>query len=128
VASAVLRFNRNLILVGLASSPGLDVYRRAGLRVAGEAFIDRRYEGDGQLRSRKLEGALITDPAQALEQALSIVKDGRVQASDGTWVSLQAQTLCIHSDTPGAQHLARSVREGLSQAGVKIESLSPERS
>jgi UPF0271 protein len=127
VATAVKRFDSSLLLVGLASSPGLEIFRSSGLRVAGEAFIDRRYDDQAHLRPRKLADALITDTAEALEQARSIVRDGRVRAHDGSWVSIQAQTLCIHSDTPGAQHLARTVREGLESDGIRIESLSPAR-
>ncbi|MGO9260634.1 MAG: 5-oxoprolinase subunit PxpA [Bryobacteraceae bacterium] len=75
---------------GLAGSPMLDVWRRMGLPVAGEGFADRRYEPDGTLRSRKLPGALITDPAEAAQQALRLAHSGGVE------------TICVHGDTPGA--------------------------
>jgi UPF0271 protein len=127
ISEAVVRFDKTLILVGLASSPGLDVYRASGLAVAGEAFVDRRYDHRARLRPRKREGALITEPAEAVAQARGIVREGKVLASDGNPVSIQAQTLCIHSDTPGAQNLARIVREGLEKDGVRIERLSPDR-
>jgi UPF0271 protein len=75
---------------GLAGSPMLDVWRGMGLPVAGEGFADRRYEPDGTLRSRKLPGALITDPAEAAQQALRLARSGGVE------------TICVHGDTPGA--------------------------
>ena len=79
------------MLVGLAGSLMLDVFREAGFRVAAEAFADRRYEADGTLRSRKFDDALIRDPAEAGQQALHIAERGTVVASDGTEVVLQAR-------------------------------------
>jgi UPF0271 protein len=102
----------------------LDVFREAGFAVAAEAFADRRYEPDGTLRSRKFEDALISDPAEAARQALGITERGLVIASDGSEVSLDAQTLCIHGDTPGALEIAATVARTLREAGVKVNALS----
>jgi len=77
-----------------------DVFRDAGFSVAAEAFADRRYEPNGTLRSRKFTDALIRDPDEAARQALNIVEWGKVIASDGSEVTVTAQTLCIHGDTP----------------------------
>src|SRR5580704_15911815 len=74
IANGVARWSRNVVLMGLAGSPMLDVFRDAGFAVAAEAFADRRYEPDGTLRSRKFAGALIRDPAEAAEHALRIVE------------------------------------------------------
>ncbi|MGC2814959.1 MAG: 5-oxoprolinase subunit PxpA, partial [Candidatus Acidiferrum sp.] len=65
IAQGVARWNGSLILVGLAGSPMLDVFRDSGFSVAAEAFADRRYEPDGTLRSRKFQDALIRDSAEA---------------------------------------------------------------
>jgi 5-oxoprolinase (ATP-hydrolysing) subunit A len=114
----------DVILVGLAGSPMLDVFRKAGFAVAAEAFADRRYEPDGTLRSRKFEDALIRDPAEAGWQALSIVERGAVTACDGSEVSVDAQTLCIHGDTPGAPEIAVAVARILREAGVTVRAPS----
>src|SRR5215469_4885601 len=106
ITKGVARFNPNLVLVGLAGSPMLDVFRQAGFRVAAEAFADRRYEPDGTLRSRKFDDALIRDPVEAAKQAVSIAQRGIVIAHDGTEVKLTAQTICIHGDTPGSVQIA----------------------
>src|SRR5467141_895060 len=74
IAKGVARWKTHIVLVGLAGSPMLDVFRDAGFPVAAEAFADRRYESDGALRSRKHPDALIHDPAEAAQQALSIVQ------------------------------------------------------
>ena len=86
----------------------LDVWREQGFSIAAEAFADRRYEPDGSLRERSFPNALITDPAEAVAQAL-LVSGGRVRAWDGSEVAVSARTICIHSDTPEALAIARAV-------------------
>lgn len=126
VAAGVARWNRNVALVGLAGSPMLDVFREEGFAVAAEAFADRRYEPDATLRARRHRDALLHDPQQAAAQALNIVQNQRVVASNGAAVALQAQTLCIHGDTPGAAQIAAAVAAALRQAGVALAPLAPE--
>lgn len=123
VARGVRAFSDRVVLVGLAGSRLLDAARDRGLPVASEAFADRVYEADGSLRSRSLPGALLGDPSAAAAQALAICREGRVTASDGATVELYADTICIHSDTPGAPGIARAVREALEGAGVRVAAL-----
>ena len=98
-----------------------DAALAAGLRVVREGFVDRAYEKDGSLRSRKLLGALHTDPQVAAKQALSFVRDGGVRAHDGSFLKLTVDTLCLHGDTPGAPAIAAAVRAALKGAGVKVQ-------
>jgi UPF0271 protein len=121
---AAQRGAENVILVGLAGSPMLDVFRQAGFPVAAEAFADRRYQPDGTLRSRKFDDALIRDPAEAARQALSIAQRRMVTANDGSEVKLTAQTICIHGDTPGAPQIAAAVARTLQDAGIFLSSSS----
>jgi UPF0271 protein len=127
IAEGVALWNRDVVLVGLAGSPMLKVFREAGFAVAAEAFADRRYEPDGTLRSRKFEDALIRDPAEAAWQALRIVERGTVVACDGSEVAVDAQTLCIHGDTPRAPQIAAAVARILREASVTLMALSPDR-
>ena len=122
ITSGVARWSHDVVLVGLAGSPMQDVFRDAGFTVAAEAFADRRYEPDGTLRSRKHPNALIQDPAEAAQQALNIVQ-GKVVARDGSEVPLHADTLCIHSDTPGSPQIAAEVAKALREAGVQLRAL-----
>jgi 5-oxoprolinase (ATP-hydrolysing) subunit A len=126
IAQGVARWSREVVLVGLAGSPMLDVFREAGFAVAAEAFADRRYEPDGTLRSRKFEDALIRNPEEAAWQALGIAEQGVTIASDGSEVAVDAQTLCIHSDTPGAPEIAATVARTLREAGITVEGLTRE--
>ena len=124
IARGVGLWSRHVVLVGLAGSPMLDVFREAGFAVAAEAFADRRYEPDGTLRSRKFEDALIRDPVEAGRQALNIVERGMVIASDGREVAVNAQTICIHGDTPGAPQIASVAARTLREAGAILRALS----
>ena len=124
IAVGVERWSPTVVLVGLAGSPMLDVFRESGFPIAAEAFADRRYEPDGTLRSRKHADALIHDPAEAAHQALAIAQ-GKVVARDGSKVPLHADTLCIHSDTPGSPQIAAQVAAALRQAGCILSPLAP---
>jgi 5-oxoprolinase (ATP-hydrolysing) subunit A len=124
IAVGVGRWNRDVVLVGLAGSLMLDVFREAGFRVAAEAFADRRYEADGTLRSRRFEDALIHDRAEAGQQALRIAERGTVIACGGSEIAANAQTICIHGDTPGAPAIAAAVAKALQQAGIELTALS----
>jgi len=125
IADGVARWRRDVVLVGLAGSPMLEVFRGSGFSVAAEAFADRRYEPNGSLRSRKFADALILTPAEAASQALRIAQNGSVMASDGTEIRVQAETICIHGDTPGAVKIASAVSELLKGAGILLRPLLP---
>jgi len=127
IVKGVGRWRRDVVLVGLAGSAMLDVFRGVGFAVAAEAFADRRYEADGTLRPRKFDDALIRDPDEAGQQALRIVERGTVLASDGTEVAIDAQTICIHGDTPGAAEIAASVVKMLREAGITVKGLTQKR-
>jgi 5-oxoprolinase (ATP-hydrolysing) subunit A len=125
IAKGIARWSREVVLVGLAGSSMLNVFRDAGFSIAAEAFADRRYEPDGTLRSRKFPDALICDPSAAGQQAQIIVEKGTAIACDGTEINVDAQTLCIHGDTPGAAQIAAAVAQTLRQAGIMLSPLAP---
>jgi UPF0271 protein len=123
LADTVQAFDPRLILVGLAGSELPRAGLRAGLRVAHEAFADRRYQGNGALASRELADAVIDTAEGAAAQALDIVLRGEVDTRDGTRLSLTADTLCLHGDGRHAANLARSLRATLDAAGVAVRAL-----
>jgi 5-oxoprolinase (ATP-hydrolysing) subunit A len=123
IAEAVRAADPSLILLGPPGSRLLDAGRAAGLRVAAEGFADRSYERDGSLTSRTKANALISDPSVVVARALRIVQQRTVVALDGAIVALPVDTLCVHSDTPGADVLASKLREGLTAAGVTVKAL-----
>jgi len=123
IVEAVASVDRNLLYVALAGQRG-EMMRRVGeeigLRVVYEAFPDRAYTPEGRLLSRRLPGAVIKDPEEVAERALMIAKEGKIRAVDGSEIPLQAQTLCVHGDTPGAVDLARRIRERLEAEGIEV--------
>ena len=122
IAMAIRDLDPALVLVGLAGSASIEPARAVGLRVAEEGFADRRYEPDGSLRSRRLDGALL-GPADAAAQAVSIAREGVVTATDGSTVAVRADTICIHGDGPAAVETATAVRVALARAGIKVAAL-----
>jgi 5-oxoprolinase (ATP-hydrolysing) subunit A len=123
IANAVAAFDSSLILFGLPGSEILNAGRAAGLRVAAEVFADRAYEPDGSLASRRKPGSVIHDPAAVVARAVRMVKDHAVIAIDGSVLSLHAETICVHGDTPGSNDLARQIRAGLQAAGVTVKAI-----
>jgi UPF0271 protein len=123
IAHAVALFDHNLILVALAGSQLIHAGQAARLRVAHEAFADRRYEADGLLRSRSLPGAVLDDPKVAAAQAVRIVTQGSAQTLDGAQVAIKADTLCLHGDLLGAVARAAAVKQALEAAGVAVRAL-----
>jgi len=123
IGDAVRRVDRALIVVALAGSPLVTVLLDLGLRVAQEAFIDRGYSSGGTLMPRSRPGALITDPATAAERAVLLATEHVVSTESGETITVDADTLCIHGDTPRAAALAKAVRQALDQAGVGVRRL-----
>jgi len=112
----------------LVAQSGTGVVRRAagaGLRVVAEGFPDRGYLANGSLAPRHRPGALVDDPAIAARRAVSMATRGGVESVDGTWVQIDAQTLCLHGDAPGAVETARQVRAALEAEAMGIRSFVP---
>jgi UPF0271 protein len=123
IARAVAAFDKGLILFGLPGSEILSAGRAAGLRVAAEVFADRAYEPDGSLASRRKPGAVIHDAGVVVARAVRMVKENAVNAIEGSLVTLEADTICVHGDTPGSDDLAARIRAGLETAGITVRAI-----
>jgi UPF0271 protein len=123
IARAVATFDKTLIFFGLPGSEILKAGRAAGLRVAAEVFADRAYEPDGSLASRRKPGSVIHDAAAVVARAVRMVKDRNVVAIDGSIVPLEADTICVHGDTPGSDVLAATIRAGFERAGIMVKAI-----
>jgi UPF0271 protein len=124
VARTVRLVDRDLIWLVPAGSAMVTAGERAGLRVASEVFADRCYDDQGNLVSRSLPGAVITDAGVCAERAVRMVIDGRIDSASGRRLALRADSVCVHGDTPGALDAARAVRAALQAAGVEIAPLT----
>ena len=120
IVRAVTVFDRHLILFGPPDSELTRAGQAAGLRVVAEGFADRAYEPDGSLVSRTKPGAVIHDADAVARRAVQIARDHAVVAVDGSIVPLTVETICLHSDTQGADVLARKIRESLETAGIRL--------
>ena len=120
VVTAVAELGHSLALMGL---PGAVVIRRAedaGLPVILEAFADRAYRPDGTLVPRAESGAVLTDSEEIARRVVGLVTENQLTAIDGTTISIAAQSICLHGDTPGAVGHARAVRAALDDAGITV--------
>jgi UPF0271 protein len=120
VVDAVVAHDPTLPVLGLPGSALLRLADAAGLTTVAEGFADRGYTPQGTLVPRREPGALVEDAGQVAARAVRMVVEGVVVAVDGTAVDLRVQSLCVHGDTPGAVGLARAVRAGLEEAGVRL--------
>jgi UPF0271 protein len=120
IAHAVRDFDPGLILYGLAGGALIEAGRSLGLPTAAEVFADRTYRADGSLTPRSQPDAMLSDLQAALAQVERMVLRGEVLATDGSVVAVQADTLCIHGDEPGAADFARAIRAALIRHGVEI--------
>lgn len=128
VARGASAVDSNLILFGLPDSELLRAGQRAGLGVAAEVFADRAYEPDGSLMSRAKAGSVIHDERAVVTRAIRMARERVVTAIDGTDIALQADTLCLHGDTPGAATLAAAIRHALEREGVRVLAVGTETS
>ncbi|QNK52641.1 LamB/YcsF family protein [Dermacoccus sp. PAMC28757] len=124
VVRAVERFNaaarKPLAILGLPGGVVLDLAESRGIRAVREAFADRAYTAEGTLVPRREPGAVLHDPALVAERMLSLVTTGEVEAIDGSRVRVDAESICVHGDSPGAVDMAVRVKESLTGAGAAI--------
>ncbi|RBP96460.1 UPF0271 protein [Cytobacillus firmus] len=124
IAEAVYKVDPELILFGLSGSELVKAGRKIGLRSANEVFSDRTYQEDGSLTSRRENNALITDHSDAVNQVIRMVKDGKVHSVQGTDVSIEANTICIHGDGESALEFAQYIPKALNEAGIQVAKIS----
>jgi len=120
VAAAIAAFDPSLPLLALAGSAMETAAAAHGLPFVGEAFADRAYTADGRLVPRSEPGAVIHDEDEVVGRAVGFALEHRVRAVDGTVIDVDAQSVCVHGDTPGAVELAARVRAGLAAGGVTV--------
>ena len=120
VATAVAAFDRTLPVLALPGSALADAAHAAGLSFVPEAFADRAYLPSGRLVPRSERGAVIDDPYDVVARAATFAVQQRVTATDGTVLPIEARSLCVHGDTPGAVYLAGEIHRTLVDAGVTL--------
>jgi UPF0271 protein len=120
IARAIIAVDPSLILFAPANSAMERAGRDAGLKIAREIFADRNYLNDGWLVPRSRADALLSDPKEAAQRVLRMLREGKVRSVEGGDVDVRGETICVHGDTPAAVEFARELRTQLESEGVKI--------
>ncbi len=123
IAKAVYDVDSTLLLYGLAGGELLTAGRKLGLRVASEVFADRTYQHDGSLTPRREAGALIDNVDDAVAQVEKMVHDGAVEAVDGDFVGIAADTVCVHGDGGNAVTFAKRLHGALRDSGITVRAI-----
>ncbi|OAN80736.1 hypothetical protein A8B78_10145 [Jannaschia sp. EhC01] len=95
--------------------------RAARQPVYSEVFADRGYLSSGQLVPRGQDGAMIHDAEFAADRLLELLETGHMPVIDGAPIALQADSICVHGDSPGAVAMAAKIRARLEEQGVEIK-------
>lgn len=127
VVAAVRDYDPNLPVLGLPGSALLRAAEEAGLRPVPEFFADRSYTPAGTLVSRREPGAVLHDPDEVAARVVRMATEKVVTAVDGSVVEVEAESVCVHGDSPGAVEMARTIREALTAAGVQLRAFVGER-
>jgi UPF0271 protein len=123
IARAVRDFDAGLVLYGLANSAATRAGEVLGLRVAHEAFAERRYEPDGSLTPRSEPDASIHDVDLAAQQVAQMLSARAVTARGGASVPIRADTVCLHGDRPDAALFAAHLRQAIETAGYRVKTM-----
>jgi UPF0271 protein len=124
LAEAISVYGRGLAVLTLSGSPSVEVLAKAGIPVVLEAFADRAYTPEGRLVVRREPGSVITDVAVVAERGRRLAAGEPIEDFTGQPLSLEADSICVHSDTPGAVALAAALRAALDGAGVEVRAFA----
>lgn len=127
VIAAIRAIDPTLILVALAGSELIELARNEGLQCVAEAFADRAYTPQGTLVSRREPGAVLHDPQLVAQRMLRLVEDGTIEAIDGSRTRIQADSICVHGDSPTAVEMARELRRVLEHANLSLRPFAGDR-
>lgn len=121
--NAIEEINPTLKVMGLAGSIVESQAQELGIGFIAEGFADRRYEASGKLQSRKVPGALITDPIEAVEQVLQMILAKQVPSVEGEQIDVRIDSICIHGDNPAALKILQHLSEAMERNQIlKINS------
>lgn len=120
ICEGIAAVNPHLILLGPARSQLTISAKQYGLPTAKEVFADRAYEEDGTLVPRCRPGSVILDEAAAVSRVIQMVKKGTVTAITGKEIEVEADSICVHGDSPAALAFVQSIHTALSAEGIRL--------
>ncbi len=123
VINGILDVDKDIILLALSGTYIAKRAQEKGLRVAQEVFADRAYNEDLTLVNRKLPGAVIHDPKEAINRIKKMVVDGKIESITGKEIDIVADSICVHGDNPEAVSFVKEIKESLLAEGIKLKAL-----
>ncbi|MDQ0454928.1 LamB/YcsF family protein [Rhizobium paknamense] len=125
VIAAIKAIDPSLVLMGLANAPILDLAQKSGLKTVAEAFADRAYTPKGELVSRREAGAVLHDTQKIADRMVQLAREGTLEAIDGSIIKIEAQSICVHGDSPGAVAIAETIAKRFAAEGIAVSSFVP---
>lgn len=121
VVRAIKAVDPDLVCLAIALSAQERAAHAAGLQVRSEIYADRAYTDEGLLVSRKLPGAVLHDAAEAAARVVRMVQAGAIETITGKELPVAIDSICVHSDSPGAVAIAGAVRDALEADSVRLQ-------
>lgn len=124
ICEAILETDENIILIALANSKWIKIAKEMGLKVAREIFADRALNSDGSLVSRSIEGSVIHEADVVIDRSIKMINQGSVKTIDGKEIEVEADSICLHSDTPGSVEMAKLLNIELQKNGIETSKIA----
>ncbi|WP_295477426.1 5-oxoprolinase subunit PxpA [uncultured Pseudomonas sp.] len=107
-----------LLLYCLPDSVICHVAEELGQPVVREFYADREYDLSGSIVFTRNVRAY--DPSVVAARVLRACQEGLVRTVEGDDLAVTFDSICLHSDTPGALDLAEAIRQILDDAGIQV--------
>ena len=124
IANTIYEIDKDLIYLVPTGSKMEKAAIKLNMKIACEIFADRNYEDDGNLVSRKKPHALITDPEEAKNHVLSMVKNQAINCHSGKKIPCEIDSVCIHGDNMSSLNTAKKIKNILIENEFKLTSLN----
>lgn len=120
VLDGIAAYDKDIIVMILSGSYMAQEAKRRGMKVAEEVFADRGYNDDGSLVNRKLPGAFVKDPDEAIKRVIKMIKEKKVTSVSGKEIDINADSICVHGDNPKAIEFVQKIRKSLEDEGIEV--------
>ncbi len=124
VVKAIYDIDKDLIFMGLSGSEMIKSAEEIGLKVAREVFADRRYDKDLKLVNRSIEGAVISEIDDSINQCIDIILNENVIDIENEKRHLKGDTICIHGDNLHGLELANSLKNTLDLYNISLKAIT----
>ena len=124
LAKTINEISKDLIYLVPTGSKMEEAAKKLNMKIACEIFADRNYEDDGNLVSRKKPNALITDPNEAKQHVLSMIKNQALNCHSGKQIPCEIDSVCIHGDNLSSLNTAQAIRSNLVENKIDLKPLN----